>query len=100
MSEFIEIGGCLHRVKDILNVRPYDGGGSRVEFDNGDVMYPDDSYESVRDKLLGKNRGPDPRAVFARQLADWFRKDGFGKTAQMVEQFYSSMMLSETEGAG
>ena len=103
MSEFVEIGGGILRVKDIRAAVPAFENKTLIKFNDGTLSLDtfDEPYESVRDKLLGKTSPVvDLRAKFADQLVAYFRGKGQHILAQEVATFYNSMMLSETEGAG
>jgi hypothetical protein len=100
MSEWIEIDGSLYRTSGIISVTSDSHLGWEVNFEGGGSIYPDESYESIRDKLLGKHPKADLRAAFACQIVQHLRDKGLNEASVMVAAFYNSMMLSETEGAG
>lgn len=101
MSEFVEIGDCIFRRSDISRVTEIKTG-CVVLFVDGKTGRFSDSYESVRDKLLGKPPKPrvdDRRAEFVEQLMSHFRSECLFAAANRINAFYQSTMLSETEGA-
>lgn len=100
MSEFVEIGGMLVRMSDIIWARPNEFGGTYVQF-RGDANEKfDEPYESVRGKLMGAPVTNDRREELVRHLVAIFRNDKLHDVADRIEGYYHSAMLSEMEGAG
>lgn len=104
MSDFIEIGGDVKggilRVSDISAVTQQNNGPRLITTIMGEEYETDESYESIRDKLLGKQAKVDLRGEFADQLVQYFHRKGQHVLGQEIAAFYNSVMLSETEGAG
>lgn len=80
MSEFIEIGGVLIRIKEIFSVAPDDDIRTAIKFyDDECCNIFEEPYDSVRDKLLGVTSKPNQ--FDAEEFLKWCdSEDGDGET--------------------